>query len=265
MKKEPKETKAEIVPVEPAQPEREALVPVAVSEIGSLMKQAIEKGPDGVAALERLVDLRIKVEERDARKAFNTALMDFQQECPPIRCNRVGKNTSRDKGSSFEYPYADLNQIVTTVRPLLVKHGLSFKHDSKPAGQGLLEVLCTLKHIQGHFEVASFPCPTSSNAGMSDQQKYASALTFARRQSLIQVLGLTTTDKDADGGEPPEPITEAQANTIEEWLSKCHDPAKERALFLNYLKVGAVGEIPAHKFEKALSDLVAVAKKRGST
>lgn len=235
------------------------------TEIGYLLRLALTGDrPVPVETIEKLVALKERAEDRDARSQFFAAVAAFQDECPPIRRSRRASVASQG-GSGFSYTYADLEEIVRTVRPILAKMGLSFTHDSKVGLNGMLEVVCTLRHVAGHSESASFPCPTSSRAGMSDAQKYASALTFARRQSLIQVLGLTTTDQDLDGaGEEREPITDAQAHQIEEWISKCHEPGKERAAFLAYLGADSVDAIPAVRFDDALAAITKVAKKRGS-
>ena len=144
---------------------------------------------------------------------------------------------------------AELDHIAHVTRPVLVKHGFSYTWDSEMQGTALL-CICHLHHIGGHSRSAKFVCPTDSTSAMSSQQRHAAALTFSKRQSLIAVLGLTTTDADTDGASP-DPITEEQARTIEDWLTTFDKP--DRARFLSYMKAASVEQILARDYEKAVT------------
>ena len=117
----------------------------------------------------------------------------------PIKKTSEAEILDREGGLKYRYKYAELDEIARTVVPILHKFGLSYSWDSSLA-EGIMTVVCTLRHVNTYETTATFGCPTESKAGMSEQQKSAGALTFARRQSLIQVLGLTTCDPDNDGG-----------------------------------------------------------------
>lgn len=86
-----------------------------------------------------------------------------------------------------------------------------------------MNVSCKLSHVGGHSISSSFPIPVESKAGASKQQHYASASTYARRYSLIQVLGLTTTEHDNDGNEAKAPentetISEDEVHSLNDEL-----------------------------------------------
>jgi len=242
-----------IVPESAGLPELHA----ATTEIGHLLQLALREKVS-MDVIERLVALKERSEDRDAESQYNAALASFQEECPPIHKNREVKPTS-DSGMKFGYSYADLEEVVNTIRPFLARHGFSFTHDAKATSSGMLEVVCTVRHIAGHARTASFPAPTSSRAGMSDVQKYASALTFARRQTLIQALGLTTTDADTDGADLT-PITEEQARTIEDYIG---ESGADRARFLKWVGVASVPEILAGDFDRVVVELKKKLKQMG--
>jgi hypothetical protein len=131
-------------------------------------------------------------------------------------------------------------------------NGLSFSWDSKTTDK-MIMCICTLTHVNGHKETASFECPTDSKAGMSEQQKVASALTFARRQSLVQVLGLTVTDPDEDGGEADyERISAGQVADIEALISEVGADDKR---FLKFMKVECLEDILASHYSMAVKAL----------
>ena len=55
------------------------------TDYADLMRVALDKGADGVEALERLVALKERAYERMAAQEFADAMALFQEKCPPIR------------------------------------------------------------------------------------------------------------------------------------------------------------------------------------
>ena len=55
-----------------------------------------------------------------------------------------------------------------------------------------------MTHILGHSESSDFEVPIDTEGYMTAPQKYASALTFAKRYSLCNALGISTGDEDTD-------------------------------------------------------------------
>lgn len=216
--------------------------------ITDMIQLAIEKGIP-VEALEKLVALHERVSDRAARTEFATALADFQKSCPPITKDSTAKITTRG-GSSYSYQYADLDHIAVSVREPLHLRGFSFSWDSRTEGK-MLTATCTLRHVNGHQEQASFQLPVDSASAMSEQQKYVAALSFAKRMSLVQVLGLTTSDPDTDGMDP-ETISEDHAIEIEELIETA---MADKARFLSYMGVAAVRDIRRGDLNKAFTAL----------
>jgi hypothetical protein len=241
-------------------PGSEGMVPSVVPNEGAaLLRIALEKGAS-VEAIEKLMALHERMSDRQAAIEFNQALADFQSECPPIRKTSTASIVTTG-GGQYGYKYAELDEIARTTRPLLTKHGLSYTWDSK-AVEGLLEVVCTVRHVGGHSQTATFATPIDSPSKMSAQQKVGAALTFARRQSLIQALGLTTADPDKDGA-LVEKISHEQALNIEDEIARV---GADRARFLKYLGVSSVAEIPLSAHERvwtALRDKEKKAKEKG--
>lgn len=233
--------------------EAEAVVvraPAPPSEVDQILRLAIDKGVP-VDTIERLVALKERAEERFAAAEFNQALTAFQSECGPILKSSTA-NVTTAGGGSYQYRYAELDQIDRVTRPLLTKHGLSYTWDSDMENDRLI-CTCILRHIAGHSQSAKFVSPTDSKSSMSSQQRYGAALTFAKRQSLIQVLGLTTTEHDTDGASDQR-VTEEQIHTIEEWLTSS---GADRKAFLKYMNAEKVPTIFARDFQKAIAALKA--------
>ena len=218
----------------------------APSDIVALLQTAVEHNLP-VEALERLQALHERVSDRAAAIEFARELAAFQEECPPIAKTSTA-NVVTKGGARYSYAYADLDQIARTVRPLLAKRGFSYTWDSEVRDKAL-HCVCILRHVNGHAERANFAAPVESSAGMSEQQKHASALTYARRQSLVQVLGLTTTEPDTDGAKI-EPITQEQADDLRALIES---EGAKLTRFLKWAKVERLEDLPARDYESAVN------------
>lgn len=222
----------------------------APATITDMLHFALEKNLP-VETLERLVALHERVSDRAAASEFATALAEFQDECPPIAKTKKARILKRDGTPGYEYKYAELDQIARTVRPFLHSKGLSYSWDSSMEGK-TITCICTLRHINGHSTTASFTVGIDNPSGMSEQQKHAAALTYARRQSLIQILGITTAEPDTDAADP-ETITEKQAVELKELLTEVEASEKK---FLEYMGVDSIEEIRKSDWNKATRVLI---------
>jgi hypothetical protein len=240
-----------------APPERGGLAArtATAASILDVISQAIDKGIS-VESLERLQLMYERERAQQAAMEFAAAMAAFQMACPPIAKRSRAQIDSRS-GVKFAYNYAELDEIARTVRPLLHSRGLSYAWDSTVTG-GIMTVVCTVRHVNGHHITASFACPTENAAGMSPQQKAAAALTFARRQSLIQALGITTAEPDTDGANP-EPITADQAQDLQALLE---ETGGNLARFLKWAKVQRIADVLARDYESCVNVIRSAARER---
>lgn len=249
-----------MMPVEPAGANPlAALNESEPQSIARLLHTAVEKGVP-VETLEKLVDLHERVSRRAAEQEFADAMARFQAECPSIPKTSTAKVTSRRTGTQFDYTYAELDQIAETVGPKLHQHGLSYGWTTKMEGKTII-VTCTLRHRNGHSATADFPCPTETESAMSAQQSYGAALTYARRQSLIQVLGLTTTDPDSDAATvDPATLERLTAEQAASLTALIEDAKADKARFLKWLGAESVESVRQADFKRAVAWLEAKRK-----
>lgn len=236
--------------VEVVTPQPVALPKDEGEAVFALMQQAIAQGGDAVAALERLVDLQERVAKRRAELEFAGALVTFQQDCPVIPRSSTAKIVTKS-GSGYEFKFADYEQIMETLRPHLARHGFSPTFDADASGT-MLKCTCTLHHRNGHKVTSSFTLPTENASGATPQQKYGGALTYAKRMTLVAVLGLTLGDPDPDGDADPTPITAEQAANLEVLMAEVK---ADRGKFLAFMGVASVAEIRAAHHDKAVRAL----------
>lgn len=121
---------------------------------------------------------------------LNEALAKFQAEAPKITKDQ--KATVRSDKGNYTYAYVDLASVCAVAFPLLAKNGLSFF--AKPDVLGSqFGMVCVLKHDSGEEERGFYPLPDKGTP-----QQVGSAITYARRYSLLMMTGLAP-DEDDDG------------------------------------------------------------------
>lgn len=228
------------------------------AQIQQLLQTAVDKGiaPE---SMEKLVALYERLEDRASVKAFNRAFASFRSECPIIRKTKTARVRMKS-GGTYSYDYEPLERLLPQLEPVLFRNGFSFWWDqSIDAHQ--IKATFILQHEDGHRQESHFSCPaTTTNPGMSDQQKYASATSYAKRQALVAGLGLATADKDTDGNEANlDRITDSQAADIEAMLTEFRPD--DRTRFLKWARVAAVEDIQRGDFASCIA---ALEKKRNA-
>ena len=230
--------------------------------VAVMLQNAIEKGLN-VESLEKLMALHERHEANQARKAFAEAFADFQRECPVVQHSRTASFVSK-KGAKIKYSYAEIDKIAATVVPFLSKHGLSYSWDSSFSPDGkLLTAICTLRHKDGHAQMATFACPVEENDMRSGAQNAKAALTFAQRVALIQVLGLTTAESDVDGeqGAAEGTYSYIKPEQIGELERVIASAGADMTRFLAWIGAPRLDDIRAADYDKAMQALAAKAKK----
>lgn len=164
-----------------------------------LIEKAIESNVS-VDVMERLYKLQQEYKADKAREAFVQAKLEFQGKVPTIATDKTVLNKD---GRTVRYQYASLPHIVSEIRGLLKKHGLAYSWDVVHEGDHM-RVTCALTHSMGHSETSTLEIPIASDSYMTTPQKYASAQTYAKRYTLINVLGLSTADEDTDATDVAE-------------------------------------------------------------
>ena len=173
--------------------------PRKLLDIEALFRAAIDRGPEGVAAMERLMAVRRELNAEQAKSDFDAALAKFQAECPVIP---KGKTVRNESGATL-YNYAPFESILALVRPVMRANGLSMTLDTDTESKdGWVIATCKITHTAGHSEVsrAKFPIGAGTRA-MSTTQVFAAALSFASRRVFCNSLGIITAGEDFDGAD----------------------------------------------------------------
>lgn len=163
------------------------------TSVDTFISQALASNTP-VETMEKLFALREKVKAEQAKEAFVQALATFQSECPVIEKTKKVLNKN---STTVRYMFAPIDSIVKQIQKPLAKAGLSYTWQVKNE-PGLVTATAKVTHILGHSEESSFQIPIDTEGFMTAPQKVASALTFAKRYSLCNALGISTGDEDTD-------------------------------------------------------------------
>lgn len=214
--------------------------PVVRMDPQALLAAAVDKGA-GVDTLERLVALAKDVRAEQARSAWYEAMSEFQRRCPTI--NKTSKANIPTSKGFYSYKYAPLDEIMATIRPLLGDLGLSVFWSSPPqAPAGYVVTSCRVAHVLGHVEESgqvSLPIPDSQDrSGGNPLQRIGSALSYARRYSLMSIMGISPEDDDdAQSAAAPKMPSKPEPPP-----APVKTPALQEAMEKAWVKIGELTE-----------------------
>ena len=156
----------------------------------------------------------------------------------------VGKISKDSKNPHYKSKYADIDTVLDAIRGPLQKAGLCFTQ--LPQQGGLKTIIAT---VDGDFSIEGF---CEYNLSKNDMQGLGSAITYARRYSLVSMLGLEAEDDDGNKAVQPAQKVENPALVLFNKLKahyKCSDD--DVKAMLSYLNITSKD---TDKVKNALND-----------
>lgn len=156
----------------------------------------------------------------------------------------------------FRSKYADLAEVLNTVRPTFAKHGLSIVQSTGFDGQ-MVSVTTLVGHKDGGYLTSVASCVPAK----TDAQGIGSATTYLRRYSLAAMAGVAQEDDDGNAaahdrkpqGSKHEP--KISGDQVAEIMQLVGETETDLDKFLAYFKVSAVSDLPASAYERAINAL----------
>jgi hypothetical protein len=184
--------------------------------MNDLISKAIEI--NNIEILNKLLEMKTETEKMVSKKAFYKALSEFQTQIPSIKKTKTVYN--RD-GKTVRYNYASFDDVVEAIKPLLNKHGLSYRFEAEYQDK-IIIVKCFISHIEGWQEITTFRAIVQYSEYMLPIQALATALTYAKRYSLSLALGLAT-EEDTDANDLEEEEKEILNNNIKREIERAKE------------------------------------------
>lgn len=223
---------------------------VADLDYGRMMELAIQKGVEGVEALERLSALLERQMDREARQAFNAAMLAVQQHMDANPVPVRGAVTVSKSGTTRPYPL--LEDIQRTLNPVCAEHGISYGFDTETRDKAFVIIL-TIRHVMGHSETVRTTLPLDQSGSKNNVQGVGSTESYGMRYGLIKAFGLTRYlhDDDGAGGDvEPDVVSDEQLAHLADLLDEVKANV-DLGKFFGYFGIEALGEMPAARYEEA--------------
>lgn len=165
---------------------------------GDLLLHALNSGAD-LDRLERLMEMKERYEQGEARKAYVSDMAQFKLNPPQIVKDKLVGYKNKD-GSVTGYTHATLGNVTGAIVEGLARHGFSHRWDTEQQGQQVT-VTCILTHRMGHSERTTLTAGKDDSGKKNAIQQMASAVTYLQRYTLLAATGLATQDENDDDGE----------------------------------------------------------------
>jgi hypothetical protein len=178
-----------------------------------LVRYALDSGAD-LDRLERLMDMQIKWEANEARKAFADDMVEFKKHAPVIYKDKHVEFRT-DKGVTA-YDHATIGNVVEKLIGVLAEHGFSHKWTPARSDGGMVSITCVLTHRLGHSEETTLEAGLDQSGGKNNIQAMISTKSYLERHSLLAAVGLATKDTPDDDGRAAERNSNVQG-LVEKW------------------------------------------------
>lgn len=184
-----------------------------------------------VEKMEKLLDMQERIFDKNAEKAFNSAMVECQIEMGSIR-----KTSWNDQTKSF---YAKLEVIVEDIKPVYTSHGfcLCFSHAECPKPEWI-RIQCEVSHIGGYSKLYWMDLPPDGHGIKGSVNKtpvhaVASTDSYGKRYVTVNIFNIVIIGADQDGNQNrgqqesvSNTIREDQVKELENLISKCSTTAE---------------------------------------
>ena len=181
---------------------------------------------------------------------LNKALAQAQSE--------VENATKGSINPHFKSRYADLAEVLNTVRPVFASHGLSIVQSTSYDGS-LVSVTTTILHAEGGYISSTASCVPAK----ADAQGVGASTTYLRRYALAAMTGIAQEDDDGQSAAHNKPAAPASKEDVASLKTRMESLGVDEEAFLKYLAVKSLSELTKPAVTKANASLDAKAKKLG--
>lgn len=215
-----------------------------------IIQSALNGGAD-LDELEKLLTLKERWEQNEAKKAYHKAMAKFKENPPRIEKDvTVGYSTQKGK---VGYSHASLANVVDKITAELSKYELSASW--KVQQNNSVTVTCIITHSMGHSEETALTADADTSGSKNSIQALGSTITYLERYSILALTGLAAHGMDNGGaGAEEEKIGDKEMHAIRDLLISID--AKEGPI-LKFLKIENLEDMPKADYKKAISAIEA--------
>lgn len=232
-----------------AKREQGQVVPADAGSIMAVISRAASDPTTDVVKLEKMLEMYERITAKNSEALFNQAMAAAQSEM-----KRVAADAANPQTRSLYASYAALDRML---RPIYTQHGFALSFDTADSQKPEhVLVLCYVAHRDGHSRTYRVDMPADGKGAkggdvMTRTHATGSAITYGQRYLLKAIFNVAIgVDDDGNGGD--KPITEKQLADLK---AKITEVGANQASFMKFLKVEALEDLPASKYDAAIKAL----------
>ncbi len=221
-----------------------------------LIELAINQNLD-IDKLDRLMQMKTDHEDREAKKAYNIAMVKAQSNMPIVEKDKDNKQTN-SKYSSYE-------AILKATQPIYTKQGFSLSfYEGETPNEDEIRVCVDIMHNAGHTETKWTDIPLDKigikgSRNKTNTHAKGSSISYGRSYLIKMVFNIPTGEDDGNAA-GKKCITDEQATTIIAIMEEIGN-SMDTKRFLRLFETDDVYGIPANRYKEAVGLLN---KKKGS-
>jgi hypothetical protein len=207
--------------------------------------------------LQRLLDVREKIDAQAREREFNDKMAEAQKEMRPVSANADNKQTSSK--------YANYAALDRALRPIYTKHGFALSFNTSPdAPENHVRILCDVTNA-GHTRRYQIDMPADGKGAkggdvMTKTHATGSAASYGMRYLLKMIFNVAVGEADDDGNAagrkgPIERITEEQLAKLNTLLQKTAEPAASVQITLQRFKIDNLTDLTPKQYELCVKKL----------
>jgi hypothetical protein len=174
-------------------------VPMLQSEgaavLGMIERAARDPSVD-INKLQQLMEMRERIEARNAEAAFDRALTAAQAGMVRVRTD---SNNPQTKSR-----YASYGALDAAMRPIYTGAGFALSFNTENPAPEIVRVICRVSHQGGHSRTYQIDMPADGKGAkggdvMTKTHATGSAVSYGMRYLLKMIFNIAVSDKDDDG------------------------------------------------------------------
>ena len=216
-----------------------------INQFDHMIELAITGNAD-LDKLQKLMDMKVRYDEIESEKIFNSALASFQSKQAIIAKDQVGHQDKK---------YASLAGTVAQVQELMTENGLSRSWEMHQ-NEDKISVTCTITHVGGHMRTATLTAGADMSGSKNAIQGIASTVTYLERYTFYAALGIASAEMIDDDGQYEKVLTELVTKADIKMLEKLLKESKaDVPKFLDAFLLQSLDQLPKIKMAQATAVL----------
>lgn len=214
--------------------------------------ERLATNPDvDVNKLKQILEMQEHILDKNAEQAFNAAMVQAQRQMPLVPRDKKNQQTN-SKYSAYE-------TILKHCKPVYTKNGFSILfYEGDARRENEIRIMADIMHEQGHTKTRYVDVPIDSTGIQGKVNKTAthakgSSVSYGRSYLLRMIFNVPTgDDDDGNAASGLQRISDEQFATINNMVKQHNVDLK---LFLDFMGVESLEEIPKSQFQKAVAAL----------